>query len=80
MNRLKGSALMFTACLPVFFFGYCQYVKNVHPSGYSMGIGLIFLFVFLVQIALSAISILVYDAFVVGIGSLLLMIGIAFIL
>ena len=76
MNWIKNIILIVTAGFPLAFFAYSNYVENVNPGGYSMGIGFVYILFLVIQIVLSMFSSFAYDAVAIGLCSLLLMVAI----
>ena len=80
MNWIKRTILTLTAGLPLCFIAFSYYVKTNNPGAYSMGAGFVFLLFLVVQIGMSVVSAVAYDAIAIALCSIGVMMAIAFIL
>ena len=72
--------LTLTACLPLCFIALSYYVKTNNPGGYNMGIVFVFLLFLVVQIGMSVVSAVAYNAIAIALCSIGVMMAIGFIL
>ena len=80
MNWIKRTILTLTAGLPLCFIAFSYYVKTNNPDGYNMGVGVVYLLFMVVQIGLSVVSAVAYNAIAIALCSIGVMMAIGFIL
>ncbi len=76
MTWLKNTIMIVTAALPLSLISVNSYIKINSPDSYTMGIGVANLLFLSMQIFLSAVSTVAYEAIALAFLSLALMVGI----